>query len=188
MYLARLQKQFNSKVMLTSSFPFQIMSAVSCRQNLPDLIEKMPDGQVRDLELKFINGKERLVILSYQACYPMSTKRTSQSYQQTLTVAMTKVIACADINFFLFPTSSLLFSRDNRIPTGDGIFIVGSLKNAGLRPELEHDVIAGLEVDSLNKVKFFTRLQVRKNNPFQSLQTCLCAELLYNYLQRWQPP
>lgn len=72
-----------------------------------------------------------------------------------------KVIACADINFFLFPTSSFLFSRDNRIPIGNGIFIVGSLKNAGLRPELEDDVIAGLEVDSLNKVKFFTRLQVR---------------------------
>lgn len=72
-----------------------------------------------------------------------------------------KVIAWADINFFLFPTSSFLFSRDNRIPIGDGIFIVGSLKNAGLRPELEDDVIAGLEVDSLNKVKFFTRLQVR---------------------------
>lgn len=85
------------------------MSAVSCRQNLPDLIEKMPDGQARDLVLKFINGKE----------------------------------------------------RDNWIPIGDGIFIVGSLKNTGLRPELEDDVIAGLEVDSLNKVKFFTRLQVR---------------------------
>lgn len=102
-YLARLWKQFNSKVMLTSSFPFQIMSAVSCRQNLPNLIEKIPDGQARDLVLKFINGKERLVILSYQACYPTSTKRTSQSYLQTLTVAMTvKSLLVLILIFFCF--------------------------------------------------------------------------------------
>lgn len=55
---------------------------------------------------------------------------------------------------------SFLFCRGSRIPIGDGIFIDGSIKNAGLRPELD-DVIAGLEVDSLNHVKFFTRLQVR---------------------------
>ena len=39
--------------------------------------------------------------------------------------------------------------------------IVGALRNAGLRPELEDDVVSGLEVDSLNEVKFFTRLQIR---------------------------
>lgn len=107
-HLARLEKQFNSKVTLTSSFPFQIMSAVSCRQNLPDLIEKMPDGQARDLVLKFINGKERLVILSYQACYPTSTKRTSQSYLQTLTVKSLLVLI---LIFFVSNQFFLIFQR-----------------------------------------------------------------------------
>ena len=53
------------------------------------------------------------------------------------------------------------FCRGNRIPIGGDIYIVGSLTNAGLRPELEDDVISGLEVDSLNGVNFFTRLQIK---------------------------
>lgn len=39
--------------------------------------------------------------------------------------------------------------------------IIGSLKNGGLRPELEDDVLSGLDVGSLNEVKFFSRLQIR---------------------------
>lgn len=51
--------------------------------------------------------------------------------------------------------------RENRTPIGEGINIVGALRNGGLRPELEDDVVLGLEVDSLNEVKFFTRVQIR---------------------------
>jgi len=51
--------------------------------------------------------------------------------------------------------------RENRIPIGEGINIVGALRNGGLRPETEDDVASGLEVDSLNEVKFFTRVQIR---------------------------
>lgn len=35
------------------------------------------------------------------------------------------------------------------------------MRNTGLRPEFEDDVVSGLEVDSLNEVKCFTRLQIR---------------------------
>lgn len=38
------------------------MSAVSCRQNMPELIAKIPDGQAKDLALKLRNGSERCVI------------------------------------------------------------------------------------------------------------------------------
>ena len=37
------------------------MSAVSCQQNMPDLIAKMPDGQAKELVLKLVNVNERLV-------------------------------------------------------------------------------------------------------------------------------
>lgn len=51
--------------------------------------------------------------------------------------------------------------RENRTPIGEGINIVGALRNGGLRPEFEYDVVSSLEVDSLNQVKFFTRVQIR---------------------------
>lgn len=54
-----------------------------------------------------------------------------------------------------------LCCRENRIPIGETINIVGALKNAVLRAELEDDVVSGMEVDSLNEVKFFTRVQIR---------------------------
>lgn len=50
--------------------------------------------------------------------------------------------------------------RENRTPIGEGINIVGALRNGGLRPEFEDDVVSGLEVDSLSEVKFFTRVQI----------------------------
>lgn len=61
-------------------------------------------------------------------------------------------------NFSVF---SWLCCRENRITSGETINIVGALKKAGLRPELEDDVLLGMEVDSLNEVKFFTRVQIR---------------------------
>ena len=51
--------------------------------------------------------------------------------------------------------------RENQIFIGEGTYIVGALRNAGLRPELEDDVVSGLGVDSINEVKFFTRVQIR---------------------------
>lgn len=51
--------------------------------------------------------------------------------------------------------------RDNRTPIAEGINVVGALRNGGLRPEFEDDVVSGLEVDSLNEVKFFTRVEIR---------------------------
>lgn len=51
--------------------------------------------------------------------------------------------------------------RDNRTPVAEGINVVGALRNGGLRPEFEDDVVSGLEVDSLNEVKFFTRVEIR---------------------------
>lgn len=51
--------------------------------------------------------------------------------------------------------------RDNRTPVAEGINVVGALRNGGLRPEFEDDVMSGLEVDSLNEVKFFTRVEIR---------------------------
>lgn len=54
--------------------------------------------------------------------------------------------------------------RENRIFIGEGTYIVGALRNAGLRPELEDDVVSGLGVDSINEVKFFTRVQIRGRN------------------------
>lgn len=37
--------------------------------------------------------------------------------------------------------------RENRTPIGEGINIVGALRNGELRPEFEDDVVSGLEVD-----------------------------------------
>ena len=51
--------------------------------------------------------------------------------------------------------------RENKTPIGEGINIVGALRNGGLRPEFEDDVVSGLEVDSLNEVRFFARVQIR---------------------------
>lgn len=93
----------------TQNVANQILSAVSCRQNMPELIAKMPDGQAKNLVLKLRNGSE----------------------------------------------------KENRTPIGEGINIVGTLRSGGLRPEFEDDVVSGLEVDSLNEVKFFARVQIR---------------------------
>ncbi|XP_073233810.1 uncharacterized protein [Porites lutea] len=119
----------------TQNIPNQIMSAVSCRQNMPELIAKIPDGQAKDLALKLRNGSE----------------------------------------------------RENRIPIGETINIVGALKNDVLRAELEDDVVSGMEVDSLNEVKFFTRVQIRGRIIHSRVYTCFCEKLLHSFVQRWQP-
>lgn len=51
--------------------------------------------------------------------------------------------------------------REKRTPIGEGINIVGTLRNGGLRPEFEDDVVSGLEVASLSEIKFFTRVEMR---------------------------
>lgn len=51
--------------------------------------------------------------------------------------------------------------RDNRIFVVEGINVVGVLRNGGLRLEFEDDVVFGLEVDLLNEVKFFIRVEIR---------------------------
>lgn len=93
----------------TQNVANQILSAVSCRQNMPELIAEMPHGQAKDLVLKLRNGSE----------------------------------------------------KENRTPIGEGINIVGALRNGGLRPECEDDVVSGVEVASLNEIKFFTRVEIR---------------------------
>jgi len=41
------------------------------------------------------------------------------------------------------------------------LYIVGAVTTAGVRPELEDDVISQMGVDSMDEVKFFNRLQVK---------------------------
>lgn len=80
-----------------------------------------------------------------------------------------------------------LCRRENRIPIGETINIVGALKNDVLRAELEDDVVSGMEVDSLNEVKFFTRVQIRGRIIHSRVYTCFCEKLLHSFVQRWQP-
>lgn len=39
---------------------------------------------------------------------------------------------------------------EHRIPIGETIKIVGALNNAGLKPELEDDVLLGMEIKQIN--------------------------------------
>lgn len=64
--------------------------------------------------------------------------------------------------------------RENRTLIGEGINIGGALRNGGLRPEFEDDVVLGLEVDSLNEVKLEFKLEAELSTP----------ELTSMYLQR----
>ena len=45
------------------------MSAVSCRQNIPELIARMPDGKAKDLAIKVSETKKTSLFSSFFASY-----------------------------------------------------------------------------------------------------------------------
>ena len=63
--------------------------------------------------------------------------------------------------------------RENRTAIGEGINIVGALRNGGLRPEYEDDVsgleVASLKGDSNEKTRFFKKAQILEENAAKML-------------------